>query len=448
MAGCASDKLAPPAQTSPLQLAPSEPRLSLVHDPSLPSYPEAATGTDPNPSAHGLWLGNDVNPANCFRDINPSKWTANPDNDKDDDWLYDDCEFKIASGFRPFLFTGGTNGGCLGGEPYWAAKYFNYHPQGVRYVRVLYMIGYYEDCHLYDGHLGDGERIQLNVHYDAASQHWFFASINMSRHGSFVYYDWTNGNLSYGTETLGKWRGFPRVWVERWKHAHYPNLSICDAPHYCTSDGGARLAVFQDRNVGEVRRFGDAAGVMPNPCPKSVRPNSSSDLVECFIVDRRFRGWNDIDGGNSYFHDMKNDYAPFWDRMSPDTVWGFGPGAPPPVLYIDGPLSIAPYQNHTWTALVNGVAPVSVQWYVDGSPAETSQSISRSWPPNETHTLQVVATAGDNTSNAAVLYPQTYNECPGGGACEEWNIQGPTTAVPQIDGKAPRKSIVFKPRKQ
>lgn len=40
--------------------------------PGEPDYPADAAGTDPNGSQDGLWLGPEVTPERCFKDLNPS----------------------------------------------------------------------------------------------------------------------------------------------------------------------------------------------------------------------------------------------------------------------------------------------------------------------------------------------------------------------------------------
>ncbi len=458
LAGCASDEVAPPALPStPLERVEARVAFVNVTDASSPSYPEAALGSNPQPSSPGLWLGYDVTPNNCFRDLKPGGWPAR--DDKDEDWMYDDCEFKIASAFRPFLFSDGY---CMGGEPYYAVKQFYYPPQGIRYVRIIYMLSYYDDCgYVVDGEPhsgpGDGETIQFNVAFDAPTQHWLFHSMSISEHGNLYYYDWQDTQVAFiprvtygGVPAFNGFgagfRGYPNVWVSHGKHGNFVDEDQCEAiigsisPDRCVSSGGGRVFIGADRNVGEVRWDGTKSPMNPaNPdgCYPSV-DGRGNGKEECYLKNQPFNGWYPgIPSGGSYYNDLRDIYAKFYNEV------GFGPGNPPPIVGIEGPGAISPYQSTTWWAYANAPWPYSLQWYVDGSPAETGESITRSWGPNESHQLQLVINAYASPSNSSVLTVQTYNSCAGGNGCEEqFNIQGRTGVPISTRSSRPGKTTV------
>ncbi len=67
--------------------------------------------------------------------------------DYDNDLLADECEHRLAYMFRPEMMMH-PNDGCPGGEPYWAARYFDdaQHIGWGQFVRLAYLPGYYRDC--------------------------------------------------------------------------------------------------------------------------------------------------------------------------------------------------------------------------------------------------------------------------------------------------------------
>jgi hypothetical protein len=121
---------------------------------------------------------------------------------------------------------------CPGGEPYWAAKYFNnIQPYNWGdFVRIAYLQSYYFDCGTL-GHNGDSELIQLTVAYVPSRQHRRLINSWISAHAVL---DGTPGNEVTGeagsnSSTWGlffQWPSartysWPRVYVSPNKHGNY-----------------------------------------------------------------------------------------------------------------------------------------------------------------------------------------------------------------------------------
>lgn len=134
------------------------PTIGTVHDGNPSPILYDPNTQDPSPNSPGIYIG--VGATNCYsiRATNTTGWI-----DSDEDGLRDDCEFHLATAFAPTLNVSAQEG-CLGGEPYWVAKFIeNYEPFGTGdMVKLGYLPSYYADCGA-GGHIGDSEFIQLTV---------------------------------------------------------------------------------------------------------------------------------------------------------------------------------------------------------------------------------------------------------------------------------------------
>ena len=158
---------------------------------------------DPDPTADGYYIG-----AYTLQDC---LWLGIW-GDADVDGFDDKCEYRLAHTFAPQLALHGSELDASR-ETYWAATYFPndglYGAGG--YVRILYLLGYHWDmgadnCNGCNNHPGDSEWIALDIVFDSLSQHWQFAGVRTSAHGSY--------NISYPGDVEYPHRvgGYPRIW--------------------------------------------------------------------------------------------------------------------------------------------------------------------------------------------------------------------------------------------
>lgn len=251
-------------------------------------------GTLPPP---GLDLG--MSMAQCYVD-DPSPLTGI---DVDSDNIDDECEWRIASAFAPELqFATGELDGSR--ETFWSAHDkvactgwytktgLDEYCQGYApVIRVAYLLGYHNDMGPF-GHKGDSEFLILEAFYESVTGRWRFNRVYMSAHygasgpgpGPDSSRWWYSYEVQYPTQDYG----YPRVWVSRNKHGNYPNDSECDAgAWYYTDDcdaggGGGRVAVHQDRNIGE--KTDQIINAAPSPDPQYPG-------TEYFWSGTDFAGW-------------------------------------------------------------------------------------------------------------------------------------------------------------
>jgi hypothetical protein len=295
---------------------------------------------DPSPGAYGIWLGPNVVPNGCFRDLNPGLADA------DLDWLADHCELELARAFAPGLQLSDN---CGDGEPHWAAKYFN--SRGI--VRLAFMPAYYLDCG-YAGHIGDAELIVVEVTFNYSTQHWEFRRMWLSAHHDAAFYglQWGQDRSQWversGTRFGGgnqfftppRYLGHPIVAVATGKHANYSSPSKCENAvqnivgiyaDSCYNGPSFRFPIVPSRNVGS--RFVDHVG-----CTVSTRRSEGLYVgCEAFYQWKRFFGWQVIPyalQGNTYYagstpysellNSDKFELLSAWDIYD----WGPGPHAP------------------------------------------------------------------------------------------------------------------------
>jgi hypothetical protein len=183
--------------------------------------------------------------------------------DADADGVRDQCEYELASAFRPYLKVNPFDYD-LRREEAWAVSH---RTDGSAGVHIFYALSYYfdagEDETGYRKHYGDSEWVILYPkHYADGS--WAVSTIKMSAHwGTFVdatrVYRWDE--LSY---PLGPAGGRPTVYVAKNKHSNYNNGSNCDTGSGLTSGWSDdcsgnmltlaslkhQINVFPDRNLG------------------------------------------------------------------------------------------------------------------------------------------------------------------------------------------------------
>jgi hypothetical protein len=276
-------------------------------DPYNPPEPYDAPN-DPSPGAPGVWLGDAVSPATCFRTYNSAV------SDRDSDALDDGCEYKLAKAFAPELRFHNRDE-CLGGDKYWAAKYF----AGPGVIRVAYLPAYYRDCGvpnefkafwLYlagkNSHTGDSEFIMVEAKFNASTRHWEFVRMFLSAHdggpnerSSWVPAEYTIFPLRSKT--------YPAVYVARNKHANYRSESVCESDPFggqitadiCANDYKSRFWVWEfNGNVGSRSVDYYPSGV--------YKRGTFSGRKEYFYKQVRFNGWvNDGSaGGASPYYDF------------------------------------------------------------------------------------------------------------------------------------------------
>lgn len=247
-----------------------------------PDAPDPAiVGTDPAPTAAGIFLGTGVTPTACFSASRP---------DADRDGLADECETSLAAAFAPQLAY--ASGDQTGREPRWAAR----KTSGGK-VRVAYLLSLYLDLGtvgcpfglvLCGGHYGDSETIVLDLYYNAATQHWLLDAATYSAHGVYNYYPRIFS--AYPSMNFpAKVGGYPRAFVSLRKHALYRSDRECDDGELgldeCAADTFQRIAATPALNIGS-----RAAHTAAQDCVRSTVLTSST-AIECYWTERAFGGW-------------------------------------------------------------------------------------------------------------------------------------------------------------
>jgi hypothetical protein len=173
--------------------------------------------------------------------------------DSDIDGFDDLCEYRLAHAFAPFLRVSADDAD-VSREPYWAATYRPqlYHPGITHHVSIMYLLAYHTDYGAsWTGHEGDSEFIIVDVLYNETTQHWELWQAFLSAHwgGNASLSDYVGfGSFEYPHH----YRGYPKVYVSKNKHANYESKKRCDLlQDTCPNmiDGG-RVFVDQSRNIG------------------------------------------------------------------------------------------------------------------------------------------------------------------------------------------------------
>lgn len=417
------------------------------------SYPGHVAASDPNPSAPGMWLGADMTPSRCFAG---TKATIDPTlPDLDHDWLFDSCEYVLASGFRPFLHATGT---CIDAQPFWAAKYFpgvatlaDPNPRGL--VRIMYMPAYFVDCGYPiigrpGGHDGDSEFIIVEASFDPSTSHWVAERLYLSNHqDDDIDVQATSGAITWGANS----RSYPQIWVADGKHANYLSEPACDEggggiywwdfDECWTGHLEGRLAVMPYSNVGEVfsgSMFHSLLDIYQQTSGGDCFRFGSNPRAECFVSEHRdFAGWRSDNGTSAYNSHLRVYY------MAREGADGPGPDEPPVVFpSVQGPSYVNPFEHATWSAIVEGpgVPPFQYEWTLDGNvvPGQTGPSLSLSFEPSTYHQLLVRVTDSNGRSGGSTIY-NVYSlsgQCP---------VQDPNCQGSRIIGRPGTQPVVLRP---
>ena len=157
--------------------------------------------------------------------------------DADRDGLNDDCEFELASAFRPQLIfsDGGFIGGLFGGEnatdrfSFWAVR-----SAGADRYQIYYALAYYEDTgrHGLEAHLGDTEFVVVEVSHVHLTD-WQVERVFLSAHFKNPTDPYRDGDRALWLDhTVFEWqdhhRGRARVHVAERKHGNFPSRAACN----------------------------------------------------------------------------------------------------------------------------------------------------------------------------------------------------------------------------
>lgn len=309
-----------PATTPTAFAAPAGPRQSeevcSVDDCPPPDYPctdpsrcydDGGTTTiepdeppgDPFPGYPGMWAGYNTTPQTCFRNHNYEIVDA------DADWLDDGCEYRLARAFAPQWLMHPAEE-CPHRQPYWAAKLV-VAPQ---LIRVAYMPAYYRDCGApnelqawvsaladKNAHVGDSEFVMVEAAFNPTTSHWELVRVFLSAHDMSPNHrsEWAGyQEMFYGL----RWRGYPKVFVARNKHANYKSEQACENGglfgDICAGDGmSGRFPVFTYRNVGSI-----SVDFFPNGTDLQ---GFISARKEYFYQRVGFSGWIGTTGTTPYY---------------------------------------------------------------------------------------------------------------------------------------------------
>jgi hypothetical protein len=243
-----------------------------------PEY--AIVGTDPAPSAPGIFLGTDVTATGCLGNVG----------DGDNDGLLNRCETALAAAFAPELNYAGSDDTRR--QPHWAAR-----PLGGSKVRLAYLLSLYRDlgtlgCDLgivlCGGHYGDSEALVLDVYYHGTTGHWLLDQAVYSAHG--VYNVYPRFFAAYpGMNYPARAGGYPRAFLALRKHAGYRSDRECDDGELgldeCTTDTRVRLAAGAALDIGS-RAFHTAS----QDCVAGAT-TATAARTECYWTERDFGGW-------------------------------------------------------------------------------------------------------------------------------------------------------------
>ncbi len=374
LAGCAPDATPTAPDFSSPSLAvtcPDDfcgPTDGTIHDGTgIGSVPIVAG--DPSPGAAGIWLGNKVSARWCYASHNVYV------TDTDYDWLDDECEYQLAKAFAP-VFAVSPSDRCPGGEPYWAAKYFDQGFGGWgQFVRIAYMPAYYRDCGK-SPHAGDSEFIMVSVHENTATRHWEVRDAYYSAHAGTPNDASDYIRLSSDLEYPTRHRAYPRVWTARNKHGNYRTRNECNTraaiDDNCSDNvNRGRLRIHRSRNVGS--RFVDR---FPSGAPSQNPLYSGNGRREYFYRSVNFAGWQINAAGVTPYRTSLGFYVfecfDYTYTFTGTCYWGPGrsdgsrPSASATTMtgVIDGPTSVTPYQTYTWTTFVTGgVVPYRAEWW-------------------------------------------------------------------------------------
>jgi hypothetical protein len=251
-----------------------------------PGGPSAETsefviiGTDPAPSAPGIFLGTDVTSTACFGAVG----------DADNDNLLNRCETALAAAFAPELNYASSDDTRR--QSHWAAR-----PLSGGRVRLAYLLSLYRDLGtvgctlgviLCGGHYGDSEILVLDVYYHGKTKHWLLDQAVYSAHGVYNWYPRLFAaypSMNYPAK-IG---GYPRAFLALRKHAGYRSDRECDTGELgldeCTTDTRVRVAADASLDLGS-----RALHTASQDCVAGATPATAA-RTECYWSERAFGGW-------------------------------------------------------------------------------------------------------------------------------------------------------------
>jgi hypothetical protein len=338
---------------------------------------------DPSPGAPGVWLGDTLAGRWCYANYN----SFITDNDKD--WLDDDCEYQLAKAFAPALSMSPSDN-CPGGEPYWAAKYFD--NEGVagtpggwgEFIRIAYLPSWYRDCGA-TSHSGDSEFMMLAIQHNPMTRHWEVREAWLSAHAgtlnSAVDYIRTPGILEYpAARTLS----YPRVWLARGKHGFYRSKDECQSRAIINDNCEdnvtmGRMVIYANRNVGS--RFVDN---FPTGVPSANPLYSQNGRREYYYTSQGFNGWQVPGSGVTPYASILSSvvYECYdWNFVFTGNCYlGRGPSRPAWTYLeaaIEGNTSVIEWQPYTWTSFVTGgTVPYRAEWWQKYASASTATLVA------------------------------------------------------------------------
>lgn len=248
---------------------------------------------DPSPGTPGIYTG--LVARDCYKNYGATGA------DYDNDLLTEDCEFRLAREFAPDLMMNPSDG-CLMGEPYWAARYFDdgWRLGWGQFVRIAYLLSYYKDCGA-NGHIGDSEIIVVRVANNPVTKHWVVVNVFTSAHFTTP--------VDYSS--IHKWQDFyyprgiqqsyPRVWVAKGKHANYNSLASCNngVYYFDTCNGNVdygRIKVYSSHNIGGYNTNGQRL----NCVASQNKLYYLNGRRECFhTAGYLFKGWQTVGTGSA-----------------------------------------------------------------------------------------------------------------------------------------------------
>jgi hypothetical protein len=249
--------------------------------------------TDPSPGKPGIYVG--LVAQDCYKNYGATL------PDYDNDLLTEECEWRLAREFAPDLMMN-PNDGCLQGEPYWAARYFD-DSWGLgwgQFVRIAYLLSYYKDCGS-NGHIGDSEIIVVRVANNPVTKHWEVVNVFTSAHFTTpvdysAIHRWQDFYYRSGIQ-----QSYPRVWVAKGKHANYNSLTSCNNGAYysdsCTGNlDYGRVKVYKSHNIGGY----NTSGKRLNCVPSQNKLYYLNGRLECFLTaGSLFKGWQTVGAGSA-----------------------------------------------------------------------------------------------------------------------------------------------------
>ncbi|HEX2092608.1 MAG TPA: hypothetical protein VHG28_09415 [Longimicrobiaceae bacterium] len=222
----------------------------------------------------------------------------------DRDGLWDGCEYELAHRFRPAEISHPFDEAPLH-EPFFSARVG--YEAGV--IGIFYGFAYHRDpgephtgTHQY-AHPGDAEFVIVFVK-EYAPGYWKTESAILSAHWLEI----ADGTASYSSgqlEYADNYRGRPRIWIAKNKHANYPTRSACSSGGWWadTCDGNEHrgdVTFSPDRNIGNYYAPGATIRLRDELTSLYGLPG-----VERIWTGMYFTGWQGTSSGaDGYFRSL------------------------------------------------------------------------------------------------------------------------------------------------